>query len=715
MVFFHVCSIAQEIFESSTAVIKDKMVTSMNQFMFINHMTNVVGKPPVKAKTMWDALEKSNAKREVKGGEPWFNVVEKDYTLFRSQKSRSNQVHGSLKEQKNPKQGNVDALMENLDGRALGHDQSFFAGFSGIDAADVEGLDLQGAKHSADMVTGAAAPGRGVKRGAEGTLDGTPSKVKKEPGSDDEVGDSGVKAMVHKESKLTNTRLALQDAVSDAEKKGSELYQEKLKCLDVLSVEEMASPDYNTLVARVRVHSASLGMLLGKTTPVEGVRAALGLTSGDALPATVGEEIQKHSDKSGREQFAACCKLLKLPKACDELVSCSTYDDLRSAADMVGEDALTVPDLRKAKAEFLKLVAMAGEIAKAAKQAASDVKSRKTMKDKRAVAVVNQKEQEKERAQMTQAKAVAAKEKVQAKKNGKANRDSVVAEVVSADSRKEWGMHGLSFPGHPEICRVKVADFDAKKTDYDIPFIVEGVSIDFLKSNASASAIVDVWKKGFDHAPPVLKSGRSQWTLEEQGGPLRDALKIFTPAAKLAFEGEKASVAPFNKSLATVQVFGNAAGSRRSATEMHSIGSLRLSEEGQRDVVIVHLGGMMKFCVSEANPKVEKPTLATISAELKDMTETKVQQLRACGVMLFHATIKPLDLLYQPCGYWLIEKVAPESRNFGIRTSVLMEAKPKSQALLGFDALTEMTKNLPTQDEATSKFLAMCRATMVKP
>jgi hypothetical protein len=205
------------------------------------------------------------------------------------------------------------------------------------------------------------------------------------------------------------------------------------------------------------------------------------------------------------------------------------------------------------------------------------------------------------------------------------------------------------------------------------PFIVEGVSLSFYSTNAQAVSIADVWKRGFDHAPPVLKTGRSQWALERKPGPLREELLKYVPAVVKDFGPfvDKSIVDAYTETACTVSVFGYAADMQSSNTEVHSLPTIRLQESGERDIVILNIGDFCRFLRDELKHQIVSP--AFIKKEINELTDAKIQQLRACNVKLMHARIKPGDLLFQPAGTWLVEQ-ALGSRNFGLRTAALVKA-----------------------------------------
>jgi hypothetical protein len=133
------------------------------------------------------------------------------------------------------------------------------------------------------------------------------------------------------------------------------------------------------------------------------------------------------------------------------------------------------------------------------------------------------------------------------------------------------------------------------------PYIVTDIGMDLMKLDAACLNVIKVWKSGFDTAAPVVKRGRSQWSLLDDHGTLHACLAKFAPKGidKIGSDDKKLS-ATYEKRLKGVHVFGYAADMKHSGGEVHSLASLRLTEVGCRKVVIASISDVMALLKTEA-------------------------------------------------------------------------------------------------------------------
>ena len=200
------------------------------------------------------------------------------------------------------------------------------------------------------------------------------------------------------------------------------------------------------------------------------------------------------------------------------------------------------------------------------------------------------------------------------------------------------------------------------------------VPSDWITNDSEASAVMAAWKSGFPSAPPVLRTGRATWPLPDR---LRQGLLQWAPADGIqeivAATDPKAK--SYNKTLSQVLLWGYAGTLKNSGSEAHSMAALRFHEEGQRQVVIANVAGVAAYLREEAKPRIAQVTVAHLASMMRMMDEVAVQTLRARGVKVWHAIIKPSELLYQPCGYWVCERPLNGQAAFGVRTSWLRKAR----------------------------------------
>lgn len=683
----------EEFWKSETVMDNLTMMKYLTKFRYLKYWQDEHGKTPAEAEVLWEKDLASNCARDYKGddGEVRLKTKVDEYELMGNRMSRGNTVKGGLKETRKPKAGDIDAMMANLGMRQGSFDESFFAPVGGGEnLRNIRGLDVTGAfSEQGGMVTG--------------------DKRKQSSRDDAIVAGSGsgnsakIAKLKDKESKLNKMRNDLTDIIVDVEKSAAELLDKESEMNAELTEEEKQQSDYKPLLFTYHIRMFALKLLFVDTDIETGFNEFELLGEGDLKVTTETLALKK-----GVEVVQLFGSLLTANKRAMPTVDynlAAPCKELLERIPGVGEEADTITDMKEVKTEFMGHIERLRDMIKATRQAHADIKSRKTAK-------ASKKEREAER--------VAAQSQVQNRKvaTQAVNAQKRVAKDALARELKmkkvsdvenhgrgaapEWKILAQDLQRHPTVPKVSAKDFKLEDMNTDTPYII--TDLDLACELKKHDEVISCWVAGFDRSDVVIQKGSSSWPLVD-ASQLRNTFEKYGPKSLTEIEKENPA---FNKVLDNLCVFGYTGAMKGSRGETQSLASLRWQRDGSRTVIIANVDDIVRYLKEEAEPQVPSPVPADISATLKYADAAVVASLRARNCNLFHATVQPKDLLFQPAGWWILEVPNGGERNFGLHMSLLPVVAETSLAAKGFHAMMQVKLqsliSTPTVHEKTQRW-----------
>lgn len=688
---------------SSSSTVRQHMdvIKPLTKFKFLKYFTEEEGWAPQKALGEWEKRLTSKNPRDYNGedGEVRLDTKVDEVKYHGSEMRKGNMMRGMMKQKKAPKEGDIEAVKENLAQRHVGFDDEFWAPMGGGEnLKHVPGASLgHGFAQDGDIVIGAGSAKRTASQAFQSSASSTGGAE-----------DSGAKAprLKDRESKLNKLRNDLTDVVAQEERSALELVSKESEMRGVLSDEELRATDYAPLVSTFDVRMFGLKLAIANDVDVvAGFREFGFLRDGDApmgaereskenegggdckdAPQEAGGKVSEAELKAKTRPaqitcFAECLKAARRALPIADFALISTRDALVDRIPTVGESVETACDLKEARREFIGHSERLRELVKATKRAAEDIKSRKCAKASKVTREIQKQQHEMSKqakaasSQAAKAQKRAAQEEVNRQKK---LQEQAAAELSGQAGAPEWTIMDVDLQHHAALPEYAADNFPGSDVNFDAPYLVKDVKLQaVLKKHES---VINIWLAGFDRSEVVLSKGRSSWPLQDAPEVRGELLKYGPPSLTDVMPGNQA----YNAILSRVSLFGYAATMRNSSGEVQSMGSLRWQMEGSRRVIIANVADVVGYLQKEAKPVVARPTASDVSAMLKFADVVSVTALRARGARLHFGVVGPHDVLFQPAGWWVLEVPTNGQRNFGIHTCILPKVKPTSQTAASY-------------------------------
>ena len=468
--------------------------------------------------------------------------------------------------------------------------------------------------------------------------------------------------------------------------------------------------DYRRLLQTMEARRIALQLVAARNyDPTEDHRSMDFIhTESDLSSGKISEtELRGMSKEQRLRAFAELLKSTRKAAPTQDFHLTFPVLDLFDRIPTVGESVVTADDLKDARKEFVGHIDRVKEVIGFVKRAADDIRERKSSKQAK-----QRREEEKQQATLTKQTSQAAAQIAKAKNKDiereaarQKQQQKLAADELAGRTVAQWTIMDIDLKHHIAIRSVDFATYSSNIVDADKPYIISGVE---LQSMHKHNSVVDVWISGFERNPTVQQKGRGVWPLKEAGSLHDELLALAPKSEKHIQEGNSA----YNHILDATSLFGYLGVMRNSAGEVHSLASLRWQRSGSRRVVIANVSDIVSYLQEEAEPKKSNPTAADVSATLKFADAAVVSNLRARGAMLHHATVNPGDVLYQPCGWWVLEVPCNGELNFGVHIALLPKVAKSSHSGQGFAEmcrlkLRSVPANAPVQLGATQKCSAI--------
>lgn len=289
----------------------------------------------------------------------------------------------------------------------------------------------------------------------------------------------------------------------------------------------------------------------------------------------------------------------------------------------------------------------------------------------------------------------------------------MLSDIVGSSAEpvgKPWPVFGHDFKFHTPIKVVMAPDFKRSEVDPTQPYIVRGLDTKFADPHLQGT--INLWISGFDNAPAVRSKGKSQWPLGDSGATY-DKLMSFGPESLDTISDTDSN---WNKALKTFHVWGCSGVLQSSGTETHSLGSVKFTSQGKREVVVANVHAIREYIKDEVDPGTKLPSTVDIANTIKNLSVAQLEALRARNTLLFHGEVRAGDLFYQPAGTWIAERAVDAGRCFGIRCSTLPKVDKESDPAKGIQALIDCSSppaDAPGAEPSDlSKFLAAVKTAM---
>lgn len=292
------------------------VIKPLTRFRFLEYFTEEEGMTPAEALQEWEQRLQGDTPRDWKGrnGEVRLDTKVDEVKMHGSRKEKANTLEGHMKPKRAPKEGDIDAMMDNLMKRHSKFTGDFWdSGLEHVPGARIDtGFDDGG-----DIIIGAD-----KKR----KIGGTGTAVASTSASSFAEGDtppSKIMALKDRESKLNKMRNDLTDLVNEQQKVCEDLVAHEAGAMrSALNGDEVKQADYSALLSTFDIRLFALELVSSREMPAAKLLAGfnqLGFlkvtaekTDGKGQPGSVAKNKDQAAEEGDEDEAEKKCRRARM-------------------------------------------------------------------------------------------------------------------------------------------------------------------------------------------------------------------------------------------------------------------------------------------------------------------------------------------------------------------------------------------------------------------